>query len=105
MRVLHIANFHLSLNGQHYNNCDQKINAGLIEAGHAVVSYSYKDMLRFSNVLGTSRFGHGKVRAQLLSIADAFQPECIVLGHAALGLLALGRIGVEVGEPLLQAAP
>ena len=89
MRVLHVANFSWFARrgkraddlGQHYAT-ERKLSAGLVREGHCVWDFSYRDAAR-RGALGKAA-GARRMNAELLSLARAFRPEMILLGHAEL---------------------
>lgn len=81
MKLLHIANFHITKDGAQFYSCDRKFNAGFIRNGHTVYDYSYKDMIRLTNFFRSTKIGRSNADPQLLNICAQFQPELIVLGH------------------------
>jgi len=84
MRILHLANHHIFSDAGHFYMCDRKFSSGFDRIGHYVYDYSYKDMLRASNILRSTKSGRRKVAEQLRRIVQTFQPDLLLLGHVNL---------------------
>jgi len=84
MRILHLSNHQIFSDASHFYMCDRKFSSGFDRIGHCVYDYSYKDMLRASNVLRSTKFGRRKVAEQLRRIVQTFQPDLLLLGHVNL---------------------
>ena len=93
MKILHIANFGYNKQGAHYYCTDRKISAGLIENGHFVYDFSFRDMSRMGTIFKTKKLGAGWANQQVLKIIENLQPELILIGHSDLmGYKALQSI-------------
>lgn len=57
MKILHIANFGFNKQGAHFYCTDRKISAGLIENGHFVYDFSFRDMARMGTIFKTKKLG------------------------------------------------
>ncbi|KWQ05902.1 glycosyltransferase [Acinetobacter harbinensis] len=84
MKILHIANFGFNKQGAHFYCTDRKISAGLIENGHFVYDYSFRDMARMGTIFKTKKLGAGNANKEILKIVDNLQPDLILIGHSDL---------------------
>lgn len=84
MKILHISNFAFNKHGQRYYSIDRKVSAGLIENGHFVYDYSFRDMARLGTIFKTKKLGAGVANKEVLEIVDNLQPELILIGHSDL---------------------
>ncbi len=92
MRVLHIANFSWfsssrkrADNVARYYSTDRKISNGLVRNGCCVQEFSYRDTARhFAPLSFGKKLGAKKMNENLLSVAAAFAPHLILLGHSEL---------------------
>lgn len=84
MKILHIANFGFNKQGTHFYSTDRKISAGLIENGHFVYDFSFRDMARMGTIFKTKKLGANWANKEILKIVDNLEPDLIVLGHLDL---------------------
>lgn len=84
MKILHISNFAFNKLGERYYSMDRKISAGLIENGHFVYDYSFRDMARMGTIFKTKKMGSGVANAEILKIVDNLRPDLILIGHSDL---------------------
>lgn len=83
-KILHIANFSTAGIGDIFYNTDNKIQHGLIEAGHFVYAFDYKFMVRKSNIFNTTALSHKPVHKHLIEICHHLKPDVIVIGHVGI---------------------
>lgn len=81
MRVLHVAYQQLRRYGHTRVSWAQKLFYGLIKNGHHVQGFSDRDVAAFEAPLGIRDLGVGKANRRLLEMAEALQPELVVVGH------------------------
>ncbi|MCA4778586.1 glycosyltransferase family 1 protein [Acinetobacter towneri] len=84
MKILHIANFAFNKLGERYYSIDRKISAGLIENGHFVYDYSFRDMARMGTIFKTKKLGSGVANNEVLKIVENLCPELVLIGHSDL---------------------
>jgi len=84
MKILHIANFGFNKQGAHFYCTDRKISAGLIENGHFVYDFSFRDMSRMGTVLKTKKLGANWANKEILKIIDNIEPDLVLIGHSDL---------------------
>lgn len=89
MKILHIANFGFNKQGTHFYSTDRKISAGLIENGHLVYDFSFRDMARMGTIFKTKKLGANWAGKEVLKIVDNLEPDLIVLGHLDLMKLSV----------------
>ncbi len=84
MKILHVANLHLSKYGSHFYCTDRKISNGLIRNGHFVYDFSYRDVARYESTLRSQMLGSAKMNRCLLQLCDNLEPDIILLGKSEL---------------------
>lgn len=84
MKVLHIANFGYRKSGATYYNTDRKISAGLIQNGHFVYDFSFRDMAKLNTIFKTKKLGASWANKEVLKLVDNIRPELVLIGHSDL---------------------
>ena len=84
MRILHVANFNTDRYGTDLYTTDRKISAGLIQNGHFVYNFSYRDICRNESIFKTTKLGTAKVNKKLIEACDHLCPHLLLLGHSEL---------------------
>lgn len=84
MKILHIANFGFNKQGAHFYCTDRKISAGLIENGHFVYDFSFRDMARMGTIFKTKKLGAGWANKEILKIVNNLEPDLVLVGHSDL---------------------
>ena len=84
MRILHVANFNTHKYGADLYSTDRKISAGLIQNGHLVYDFSYRDVCRNESLLRTTKFSTKTVNKKLIKACDNLHPHLLLLGHSEL---------------------
>ncbi|AOA57461.1 glycosyltransferase family protein [Acinetobacter larvae] len=84
MKILHIANFGFNKQAAHFYCTDRKISAGLIENGHFVYDFSFRDMARMGTIFKTKKLGAKWANREVLKIVQNLEPELILIGHTDL---------------------
>ena len=84
MKILHIANFGFNKHGAHFYCTDRKISAGLIENGHFVYDFSFRDMARMGTIFKTKKLGASWANKEVLKIVDNLEPDLVLIGHSDL---------------------
>ncbi|MHA3893490.1 glycosyltransferase family protein [Acinetobacter sp. GXMZU3951] len=84
MKILHISNFAFNKLGERYYSIDRKISAGLIENGHFVYDYSFRDMARMGTIFKTKKLGSGVANNEILKIIENLRPDLLLIGHSDL---------------------
>ena len=84
MKILHIANFGFNKQGAHFYCTDRKISAGLIENGHFVYDFSFRDMARMGTIFKTKKLGANWANKEILKIVENLEPDLVLIGHSDL---------------------
>lgn len=84
MKILHIANFGFNKQGAHFYCTDRKLSAGLIENGHFVYDFSFRDMARMGTIFKTKRLGASWANKEVLKVVAQLKPELVLVGHSDL---------------------
>ncbi len=84
MRILHVANFNTHKYGTDLYATDRKISSGLIQNGHFVYDFSYRDVCRNESLFKTTKFGTANVNKKLLQACEILHPHLLLLGHSEL---------------------
>ncbi len=84
MKILHIANFGFNKQGAHFYCTDRKISAGLIENGHFVYDFSFRDMARMGTIFKTKKLGASWANKEVLKVVDNLEPDLVLVGHSDL---------------------
>lgn len=85
MKIIHCAPFNIftKTGGSLYAN-PVKISHGLIQNGHFVHNFDYRDTSRYLSLFRNKKSGKAKMNAMLLQLIDELRPELILFGHAEL---------------------
>ncbi|MBU1564525.1 MAG: glycosyltransferase [Proteobacteria bacterium] len=83
-RILHICNLNLFRHGQSYYSTDWKIRNGLIQNGHHVYDFCYRDVARWENPFRTTKLGINRMNRRLFETIGRYAPELILFGHCEL---------------------
>ena len=84
MKILHIANFGFNKQGAHFYCTDRKISAGLVENGHFVYDFSFRDMARMGTIFKTKKLGANWANKEILKIVNNIEPDLVLIGHSDL---------------------
>lgn len=84
MKILHIANFGFNKQGANFYCTDRKISAGLIENGHFVYDFSFRDMARMGTIFKTKKLGTHWANKEILKVVDNLRPDLVLIGHSDL---------------------
>lgn len=80
-RILHVTNAGFKPKHVYLNGTGHKLTNGWIRAGHHVISFSDRDVARWTG-FGYRRWGARATNAILLDAAQSMRPDVIALGHA-----------------------
>lgn len=85
MKIIHCAPFNIftKTGGSLYAN-PVKISHGLIQNGHFVHNFDYRDTSRYLSFFRNKKSGKSKMNAMFLQLIDELRPDLIVFGHAEL---------------------
>jgi len=85
MRIIHCAPFNIvtKTGGCLYSN-PVKISIGLVENGHFVHNFDYRDIARYFSVFKNKKNGTKKMIRHFLQIINDINPDLIIFGHAEL---------------------
>ena len=81
--ILHIGVFGAKLHYRTFNlSLASKISNGLIRNGHNVINYDYRSQNNYqrNSILKNLIYG-GQIDTEILSIADNYRPDLVLLGH------------------------
>ena len=82
-KVIHVANFSPKTKGSSFFHAPAvKLTNGLIRNGHAVVTFSDRDVARASTIFGHRKFGIRGANDKLRDLCREVQPHLLLLGHA-----------------------
>ena len=81
-RIVHAANFSRKAKGAFQHSVEHKINNGLIRNGHAVATFSDRDVARAGTLLGHRKFGRRAANRAFAEFCRSVEPDLILLGHA-----------------------
>jgi hypothetical protein len=81
-RIVHASNFSRKAKGAFQHSVEHKITNGLIRNGHAVATFSDRDVARAGTLLGHRAFGGPAANRAFRAFCRSVEPELIVLGHA-----------------------
>ncbi len=85
MRIIHCAPFNLftKSGGSLYSN-PVKISMGLIQNGHFVHNFDYRDSSRYYSLFKNKKNGQKKMNDLFKTLIDDIKPDLIIFGHAEL---------------------
>ncbi|HEY1943552.1 MAG TPA: glycosyltransferase [Roseiarcus sp.] len=81
-RIVHASNFSRKAKGAFQHSIEHKITNGLIRNGHAVATFSDRDVARAGTLLGHRAFGGAAANRAFRDFCRSVEPELILLGHA-----------------------
>ncbi|MBV8472946.1 MAG: glycosyltransferase family 1 protein [Hyphomicrobiales bacterium] len=81
-RIVHASNFSRKAKGAFQHSIEHKITNGLIRNGHAVATFSDRDVARAGTLLGHRAFGGSAANRAFREFCRSVEPELILLGHA-----------------------
>jgi hypothetical protein len=81
-RVVHASNFSRKAKGAFQHSVEHKITNGLIRNGHAVATFSDRDVARAGTLFGHRAFGGPAANRAFREFCRGVEPELILLGHA-----------------------
>ena len=84
LRIMHITNFADRHNGRlYFVSIGQKLSRGFVRAGHSVLNFSDRDMMRISRGF-FDLFGRNSLNAKIISSVKNYNPDLLLIGHADL---------------------
>lgn len=85
MRIIHCSPFNLftKVGGCLYSN-PVKISMGLIENGHYVHNFDYRDTSRYYSIIKSKSGGIKKMNSLFKTLINDIKPDLIIFGHAEL---------------------
>ncbi len=81
-RIVHASNFSRKAKGAFQHSVEHKITNGLIRNGHAVSTFSDRDVARAGTLLGHRVFGGPAANRAFREFCRGVEPDLILLGHA-----------------------
>jgi hypothetical protein len=82
VRIVHASNFSRKAKGAFQHSVEHKITNGLIRNGHAVSTFSDRDVARSGTLLGHRAFGLRAANRAFAEFCRSVEPDLILLGHA-----------------------
>lgn len=82
MRIVHVGNFGWRAKGAFMHSVAPKLSRGLIQAGHAVIDFSDRDVARAGSLLGARKLGLAAANRALTQLVRETGPDLLLLGHA-----------------------
>lgn len=84
LKILHCANFSIFKNAEAYYSMDRKISHGLIQNGHLVYDFSYRDIAKAQRFLGFKKKSIQKMNQNLIDTCNNLKPDILILGKCEL---------------------
>lgn len=82
LKILHCAIFSELKFGETFYDMDRKISHGLIQNGHFVYNFSYRDNEKVNRTFGIKKSGINKMNNNLIKICKNINPDILLLGKA-----------------------
>ncbi|MDD3591550.1 MAG: glycosyltransferase [Sulfurovum sp.] len=82
LKIVHCGNFSYFSNGAAFNAHERKISYGLINQGHFVYDFSYRDQARCQRFLGFKKKSIDIMNQNLIDTCMTIQPDLLLLGKA-----------------------
>lgn len=93
LKIVHCANFSNFKNGASYYAMDRKITHGLIENGHFVYDFSYRDVAKARRFLAFKKKSIQLMNQDLIDTCTNIKPDILLLGKAeTISLMTLKTI-------------
>jgi len=93
LKIVHCANFSNFKNGASYYAMDRKITHGLIQNGHFVYNFSYRDVAKARRFLGFKKKSIQLMNQDLIDTCTNIKPDILLLGKAeTISLVTLKTI-------------
>lgn len=84
LKIVHCANFSTFKNGEVYYAMDRKISHGLIQNGHLVYDFSYRDIAKAQRFLGFKKKSIQRMNQDLIDTCKNLKPDILLLGKCEL---------------------
>jgi hypothetical protein len=81
-RIVHVGNFGFKPTKVYLHGVAAKLTNGWVRAGHHVISFSDRDVARWTSLFGHRKGGVKPANRILLDLCRATRPEVLALGHA-----------------------
>ncbi|CZE48781.1 glycosyltransferase [Campylobacter geochelonis] len=82
LKIVHCGIFNHNVNGSFFYGLDRKISHGLIQNGHFVYEFSYRDVERNLRICGLKNSGLKKMNDKLVDICKNINADVLLLGKA-----------------------
>ena len=84
LRIMHITNFADRHNGRlYFVSIGQKLSRGFVKAGHSVLNFSDRDMMRIGRGV-FDIFGRKSLNKKIILSVKNYNPDLLLIGHADL---------------------
>lgn len=84
LKIVHCANFSYPKNGELYYATDRKVTHGLIQNGHMVYDFSYRDQAKLHRFLGFKKKSIRLMNLDLIETCRNIKPDILVLAKSEL---------------------
>jgi len=84
LKILHVSNLGERYAGARYYGVPTRMNNGLTRNGHLTMLFDDREMAKRKSLFGSRMFRRGATNKALLSFAENFRPDVVLLGHADL---------------------
>ena len=101
MKILYVSPLNENTDGAHYFNSARKLLHGFMRNGHAVLTFSDRDIARTSNIFRNRKLGIKPANLRFLNTIRNFRPDFICLGHADM----IHNETIEEARSILGGAP
>lgn len=82
LKIVHCAIFSELKFGETFYDMDRKISHGLIQNGHFVYNFSYRDNEKINRIFGIKKSGINKMNNNLIDTCRNINPDILLLGKA-----------------------
>ena len=84
LKIVHCANFSYPKNGEVFYATDMKVTHGLIQNGHMVYDFSYRDQAKLHRFLGFKKKSIQLMNQDLIKTCQNIQPDVLMLAKSEL---------------------
>jgi hypothetical protein len=84
LKIIHCANFSYPKNGEVFYATDMKVTHGLIQNGHMVYDFSYRDQAKLHRFLGFKKTSIKLMNKDLISTCQNIKPDVLMLAKSEL---------------------
>lgn len=81
-RIIHVSNFGFKPRKVYLHSTAAKLSNGWTRAGHHVINFSDRDLVRWRSPMGIKAIGRAAVNHMLLKLCRDMKPDIVAFGHA-----------------------